>query len=341
MKNLSFVNKIFFLINNIFALLFFASFVIPYISPKSIPLLSVLSLSVPLLIFIHILFVLYWWLIGFKKQFFLSALCILLAISFSFFPYKFKEKKVISGNGFKVMNFNVRLFNRYQWIENKSISKDISNFVNQKELDILAIQEFYPSKGLSFDFPYKYVEYKGKKKDFGQAIYSKYKIVNHGSLDFEGSSNNAIFIDIIKNSDTLRIYNLHFESLGVQTKNVDLDNLDEQKSKKLLKRLTSAFSKQQDQVEQFLNHKKNCNYKIIICGDFNNTAYSWAYHQVKGDFKDTFLEAGKGFGKTFMFNKYPLRIDFILVDEKFNVNQHQNFNIKLSDHEPVLAKISY
>lgn len=239
------------------------------------------------------------------------------------------------------MNYNVRLFNRYQWIENKSIPEEISNFINQNELNILALQEFYPSDSLSFDFPYKYVEFKGKKKDFGQAIYSKYKIVNQGSLNFKGSSNNAIFIDIIKNSDTVRIYNLHFESLGVQTKNVDLDNLDEQNSKRLLKRLTTAFTKQQDQVEQFLDHKKDCNYKIIICGDFNNTAYSWAYHQVKDNFKDTFLEAGKGFGKTFSFNKYPLRIDFILVDEKFNVNQHQNFNIKLSDHEPVLAKISY
>jgi len=341
LKNLSFVNKIIFLINNIFALLFLASFVLPYIPPKSIPLLSVLSLSVPLLIFIHVLFILYWWLIGFKKQFFLSSFCILLAISFSFFPYKFKEKNVISGNDIKVMNYNVRLFNRYQWIENKGIPKDVSSFVNQQELDILSIQEFYPSKGLSFDFPYKYVEYKGKKKDFGQAIYSKYKIVNQGSLDFKGTSNNAIFIDIIKNTDTIRVYNLHFESLGVQTKNVDLDNLDEKNSKKLINRLTSAFKKQQDQVEHFLNHKKDCNYKIIICGDFNNTAYSWAYHEVKNDFKDTFLEAGKGFGKTFMFNKYPLRIDFILVDKKFNVNQHQNFNLKLSDHEPVLAKISF
>ena len=165
--------------------------------------------------------------------------------------------------------------------------------------------------------------------------------MNQGSLDFKGTSNNAIFIDIIKNTDTIRVYNLHFESLGVQTKNVDLDNLDEKNSKKLINRLTSAFKKQQDQVEHFLNHKKDCNYKIILCGDFNNTAYSWAYHEVKNDFKDTFLEAGKGFGKTFMFNKYPLRIDFILVDKKFSVNQHQNFNLKLSDHEPVLAKISF
>lgn len=340
MKNLSFLNKIIFLINNIFALLFIASFALPYILPKSFPLLSVLSLAVPFLIIIHVLFILYWWLTGFKKQFLLSAVCIILAITFSFFPYKFKEKKVISGSQIKVMNFNVRLFNRYQWIDDKSIPSKISEFIKQQNPDIITFQEYFPTKEFSLDYPYKYVQLiKGKKNDFGQAIYSKFQIVNKGSLDFKNSSNNAIFVDIIKNSDTIRVYNIHLESLGIKAENVDLADLDETKSKKLLQRLSASFIKQQTQVEQFLNHKNNCTYKIIISGDFNNTAYSWAYHKIKGDLKDTFLEAGKGFGKTFSFNRYPLRIDFILVDKKFNVNQHQSFDINLSDHEPIQATL--
>ena len=31
--------------------------------------------------------------------------------------------------------------------------------------------------------------------------------------------------------------------------------------------------------------------KTIVCGDFNNTAYSWAYRKIKGDLNDTFLVA--------------------------------------------------
>jgi len=61
---------------------------------------------------------------------------------------------------------------------------------------------------------------------------------------------------------------------------------------------------------------------------------------VKGDFTDTFTEAGKGFGETYSFFKYPLRIDFILADKKFKVNHHQNFDKDLSDHEPILARLS-
>lgn len=341
MKNLSFLNKIIFFTNNIFALLFVASFTEPYVSPKSFPLLSILSLAVPLLIFIHVLFIVYWWIIGMKKQFLLSAFCIILAIAFSYFPYKFSGKDVISGDNFTVMNFNVRLFNKYQWIDDKDIPHKISNFIDQNKPDVLAIQEFYISSDLQINYPYKYFVHKGEKKDFGQVIYSKYKIINKGSLDFKNSSNNAIYIDFIKNSDTIRVYNLHLETLGIKEQNMELTGFNEKESKKIIKRLEAAFIKQQTQVELFLAHKNNCKYKIVICGDFNNTAYSWAYHQIRGNFKDTFLEAGKGFGKTYSFLKYPLRIDFILVDEKFRVNHHQNFDEELSDHEPILARLSF
>jgi len=341
LKNLSFLNKIIFLINNIIALLFVASFAIPYVLPKSFPLLAILSLAVPLLIFIHILFVIYWWIIGIKKQYFLSAFCIILAIAFSYFPYKFNGKNVISGGSFSVMNYNVRLFNRYHWIDNKEIPAKISNFIDQNDPDILAIQEYYPSEELTLNYPFKHIVYKTDKKDFGQVIYSKFKIVNKGSLNFENSSNNAIYIDIIKNSDTIRVYNLHLETLGIKERNIELSGLDENESKKIIHRLEAAFIKQQTQVEQFLEHKNNCNYKVIICGDFNNTAYSWAYNHIKGELKDTFFEAGKGFGKTYSFLKYPLRIDFILTDNKFKINHHQNFDKNLSDHEPILTRLSF
>ena len=56
---------------------------------------------------------------------------------------------------------------------------------------------------------------------------------------------------------------------------------------------------QQLQAEQFLEHKNKCPYKMIICGDFNNTAYSYVYKEIKGDLQDTFVEAGNAFGRTY------------------------------------------
>lgn len=340
MKNLSFLNKIIFFVNNVFALLFLASFTLPYVPPQSFPLLSIMSLLVPLLIFVHIAFIIYWLLAGVKKQFLLSTICILVAIGFSFFPYKFNAKTLISGSSFSVMNYNVRIFNKYNWINKEDIPSQITAFIKEQDPDLLSLQEYYPAQDVILDYPYKYEKLSGKKNGMGLGLFSKYPIVNQGSLDFEHSYNNAIFIDIIKNSDTIRVYNVHLESFGIQADSVDL-SLTETKSKKLIYRLKTSFSKQQSQVEKFIEHKTQCDYKLIVSGDFNNTAYSWAYHKLKGELTDSFLAAGKGFGKTYPFNGYPLRIDFILADKKFKVNEHKNFDIQLSDHEPILARLSY
>ena len=322
------------------ALLFFASLTLPYVPPKSFPLLSIMSLAVPLLLFAHVLFIIYWLLSGIKKQFLLSFLSILVAIGLSFFPYKFNAREVVSGSSFGVMNFNVRLFNKYEWITSDKIPDEISDFIKKEAPEIVTLQEYANNNDFSISYPYQYKKLNRGKKGTGLAIFSKFRIVNQGSLDFENSNNNAIFIDILRSDDTIRVYNVHLESFGIKPDSVDL-NLDETRSRKLIYRLKNSFTKQQDQVEKFLEHRKTCHYKTIISGDFNNTAFSWAYRKLKGDLNDSFIEAGQGFGKTYPFNNYPLRIDFILSDKKFKVNQHKNFEIKLSDHEPVMARFSY
>lgn len=338
MKNLSFFQRIVFFINNVFALLLLLSILIPYIPPKSFPLISVGSLTVPILLVIHLVFILYWILVGFKKQFLLSTLCILLAISFSYFPYKFSGRFEKSENTIKIMSYNVRLFNLYNWIKGKNIPIEISKFIALQTPDIVSFQEFDSDVNIPLEYNFKYVKKKGENNNFGQAIFSRFPIINKGSLEFEGTSNNIIFADLQIKQDTVRVYNIHLESFGIKG---DLENLDENKSKKLIQRVSSTFVKQQPQVEQLLAHLEKCSYKTMICGDFNNTAYSWVYKQIKGDYKDSFLQAGQGFGKTFELKKFPLRIDFILVNPEFEILAHQNFNIKYSDHEPIMATIKY
>lgn len=340
MKDLNPLHKLVFFLNNIFALLFLASFAIPYITPESIPLLSVMSLAVPLIVFIHIGFVLYWWLVGFKRQFLLSFFCLLLAVGFSYFPYKFKDRTVVSGNSISVMSYNVRIFNRYDWIKDPEVPEKIIRFIHENNPDILALQEYAPREATVSGYDYKFEEVKGLRSTYGMSIFSKYPIVRTGNLDFENSTNNAIFIDVVMSNDTVRIYNVHLESFGIKTDSLNISGINEKDSRRLINRLKSSFVKQQAQVEKLKEHQFSCPYPIILCGDFNNTQYSWAYRNLKLDLKDSFVQAGKGFGKTYPFNGYPLRIDFVLSDSRFKVNEHRNFEIGLSDHEPILVKLS-
>ena len=274
-----------------------------------------------------------------KRKFMLSFVVLLIGY-FSFGSlYKFSaSKKIENPQNMKVMNYNVRLFNLYEWIPEKGIETKIIDFIKRESPDVLSIQEYHPQKNIDFSFfKYKFEKLSGKKIKSGQAIFSKFPIVNSGSIEFPDTANNAIFADVVKGKDTIRFYNIHLESMHIDTK---VENLKKENSERLFKRIGTTFKMQQFQTELFLKHKQQCKYKIVICGDFNNTAFSYVYRQIKGDLNDTFKEAGNGFGRTYDFKFFPVRIDFIFADKAFNVNGFQAYNQHYSDHYPIMTTLS-
>jgi len=336
MKKLSFLDKLIVIVNSLLAILLFISFLSYYISPKNSSTLSFLGLSVPVLIIINLLFVIYW-ILKLKRQFLISTVILLIGFQYITKLYSFEEKKVLLSTDIKVMSYNVRMFNIYNWIDEKNVDQKIYDFINTKEPDILCLQEFNPTVKLGFKYPYNYIKTSTKNKLFGHAIFSKYKIINSGSLNFSNSSNNAIYVDILKNKDTLRVYNVHLESLSI---NPNEDYFNQENSEKLKNRVEKAFKKQANQTTLIIEHQKNTSHKSIICGDFNNNAFSWVYNKLKTAKNDAFEIAGKGFGKTYNY-MFPMRIDFILVDKKIEINNFKTFDVNYSDHFPIMARLNF
>jgi RNA-splicing ligase RtcB len=101
---------------------------------------------------------------------------------------------------------------------------------------------------------------------------------------------------------------MHLQSIKISpdvneiSENIDVMNKD--KSQMILIRISKAFSSNSNKQRY---SKRKCEYPIIICGDM--TAYSYVYRNIKGTLKDSFEEAGKGFGATYKFKYYPTRID--------------------------------
>ncbi|MGJ5640705.1 endonuclease/exonuclease/phosphatase family protein [Formosa sp. S-31] len=342
MRKLNIIDKFIFIINSVLATLLLLSYLLPYIPPKHFALLSVLSLMVPLLMLINGLFVLYW-LLKLKKQLLLSALVLVIGYFNLGSFYKFSSERASEKNEnettISVMSYNVRLFNIYKWIEDKDVEQEISSLVQEASPDILCIQEFHPEqKRVDFSqYKHNYVQLAGEHKLFGQAIFSRFPIVNSGSITFPNTPNNAIYADVVKGEDTIRVYNFHLQSLRINTQ---VEELKKQDSERLLKSIGNSFSIQQEQAELLLEHITACKYKMLITGDLNNTASSYVYRKIKGDLTDTFKVAGEGFGKTYEFKFYPVRIDFIFSDEAFAVRDFKTFNVLYSDHYPVMASLS-
>ena len=331
------MHKLFFFINSVFATVLLLSYVLPFVSPKLIPAFAVFSLSVPLLVLINAFFFVYW-LLKLHKNALLSLLVLLIGWFTSPPLVKFSKKEILLNNALKVMSYNVRLFNHYKHLEDVTTEQKIYDFINNENPDILTMQEFYQSKSLNIKLPYKYIKTKSKANKFGLAIYTKYPIINSGSLNFKNSANNTIFVDILKNKDTIRVYNVHLESLKLNPKK---ENFGEKDSERLCKRLATGFEKQVNQTELILQHESSWKGKKIICGDFNNTAYSWVYQKLSKNKQDAFLNAGIGLGKSFRY-LYPMRIDFILTDKNTTINQYKTYNdLKLSDHYPIMTRINW
>ncbi|RRJ90645.1 endonuclease [Paenimyroides tangerinum] len=339
MKNLSWFNKIIYVFNVILAVCTLIGYVLPFLAPKLFPFFAVLTLVLPSLLILNIFFLVYW-LFQFKRQMWLSSVIFLLGITFFTKFFKFSEQTLAKEEeDFTVLSYNVRLFNLFDWIPNENIPENIKRFVEQQNPDIICFQEYSKSANFEFDdYKFRHIVMHGKKIKSGQAIFSKFRMINEGEITLPNSDNNVVYADVIKGSDTIRVYSIHLQSINISP---DInEKIDESKSKLIFKRISSAFKEQQVQSELIQSHMNDFKGSKIICGDMNNSAFSYVYNNIKGDMQDAFVRAGKGFGKTYNYKYYPARIDYILVDEIFEVKEFETFdNFKNSDHFPILARL--
>ena len=347
MKKLSWFNKVVFSFNIVVTVLTFIAYILPFLAPKMFPLLSVLTLILPLFLILNALFFIYW-LFQLKRQVILSGLVLLLGITFVNKFYKFSSSDLDEEEkDFAVMSYNVRLFNLFDWIDEVNVGNSILSFVNEQNPDILCIQEYSENAKVDLRvYKYKAIFMEGKQIRTGQAIFSKYPIFNKGDFKIPTAGNNIIYADIKKGKDTIRVYNIHLQSIKISPDVNELsehvDSLNQSKSEQLFTRIREAFKKQEQQADILVKHKNECRYPVIICGDMNNSAFSYVYRNIKSDLNDCFEEAGNGFGQTYKFKYYPARIDYIFASKQMKVKSFKTFTkFDKSDHFPIMARLSF
>lgn len=340
MKKLNWFNKIAYFFNIVLVLLTLAGYLLPSMAPKLFPFLSVLTLILPTLLILNLFFVGYW-AVQLKRQAFLSIVVFLIGFTFftKFYKFSSKNEEVIDSD-FTVLSYNVRLFNLFDWIPGENVADNIKKFIEEQNPDIICFQEYSKSADYELDdYKFRHIIMHGNKIKTGQAIFSKYRIIDEGEIALPSSDNNVVYADIVKGEDTIRVYSIHLQSVNISP---DINEIDESKSKMIFNRLSEAFKAQQIQSELIQAHMQDFKGHKIICGDMNNTAFSYVYKNIIGDMNDAFVEAGKGFGQTYNYRYYPARIDYILVDDVFEVKEFTTFkDFKNSDHFPIMARLNF
>ena len=345
MSNLSFLNKIIYWINSAFLLLLILSYLSPFINPSIFWPISFLGLLFPALYLINCLFLVYW-LFKYKKQVFGNIIVLLFGLKYLSLFVGPSPKEITSQDNIMILSYNVRLFNYYKWIKKDAIEEKIVKFIKKQNADIICIQEYYNQKHMNIlQYKYKHIGQDDKKNNWHMAIYSKYPQIQKGYITIDGKEkyNTCIYSDIVVNSDTIRVYNIHLASNWFNHKDYSfIENPNKKDIKKsirgIIKKMKNSYKIRSKEVKIIKKHMTLSPYPNIVVGDFNDTPLSYAYNTIKKNLKDSFSVSGKGIGKSFI--KIPgLRIDYILHDKALNSFNYKQYNDILSDHYPISCEI--
>ncbi len=353
------VNYILFIVNIVAAAGMVAAYLGTHISPSFFWPLAFFGLIFPYLLIVNILFLFYWTIVW-NKRAFVSIVVIILGLShiIHIMPMLRVERDMDQKKegDLKILSYNVRAFNIYDWLHDPKTNKGILNFIRSEHPDVICLQEFYSDKStktpsinylrLFGENPYKHVVFSDNENRYGHGIatFSKYPIIRKGEIPFKNSNNLCIYTDILFQGDTLRVYNNHLQSVSFRHNNyraLEQIRLGENPPKinelrDITSRLKNAYIKRSEQTDLLKAHAKKSTIPVIICGDFNDTPVSYTYRKLSRKMNDAFLTAGKGSGNNY-HGRISFRIDYILYSDDFEASDFEKVEANLSDHYPIIA----
>ena len=267
----------------------------------------------------------------------------------------------------RVMSWNVEHFDINQHKTHPEIKAQMLSLISKYEPDVACFQEMvggdFDSTAINYvpyiaeRLHYKNYFYSYDKKDdfdskhhFGIITFSKYPIIEKHTIQYEPHNYNSLFqyIDILKDGDTVRVFNIHLQSLKLSDASREYigdptfkSNIDIVKSKTVISKLKTGFLKRKVQSERIKKAMNESPYPIILCGDFNDVPNSYAYNTIGKNLKNSFAEKGSGIGRTFSAISSTLRIDNIFTDMRFETRQFLRVQKELSDHYPIIADLTF
>ncbi|WP_420387322.1 endonuclease/exonuclease/phosphatase family protein [Roseivirga sp.] len=316
----------------IFSLLVYSSVLI---SPLFFRFSGVISFGVPIVILLNIILLLL--AVFFKwKSGFVAFVLIVIAYPFLNVAMSFQGRTEPGQNSFKVLNYNVM---RYNYPESEEARRELSEWIVASDADIICLQEFaFGSKytrSLNGTKDY-YAHFGGYAKSF--AIFSKFPIIGSGQIFQDDHTNNVTYADLKIGNDTLRVYNIHLQSMGINPDKIQSTEGIKNEYEEVTQKFLTASKERTRQVKKLMEVTDTIGYRQLLVGDFNDVPFSYNYFQFKKQFKNAFEEVGRGFGITYN-GKIPfLRIDNQFYSEGLVAHSLETLNnVSFSDHFPLIG----
>jgi endonuclease/exonuclease/phosphatase family metal-dependent hydrolase len=348
--------KILLAVNILFALALLVSYLSVNINPEDFMLPAFFGLAYPYLLLINFIIGVIW-AVNLKVEAFISLIVIVLGFTHLSNFIRFGNVKPDTEGSFKVLSYNVRLFNYYEKNPVKGSEKQILELIEKEQPEVFCFQDYFISGSASLKDAeikkalggkyYSHVKLIGisGNRYYGIGTYTKYPIIKKSDIVHPKSSSLTIYTDILIKNDTFRIYNNHLQSYGLKRMERSFleelySSADNQAINDLLDVSTSlrnGFIKRSQQSQAVKDHINKSPYPVIVVGDFNDTPVSYSYRKIRKGLNDAFVKAGNGAGFTYRGPYPPNRIDYILYDNSLECSSFDIIKVKYSDHYPIIG----
>ena len=334
---------------------------VPYVPPARLGVLPVLALVAPM-VYVGVVVAMLYWIIRWKWRR-ATVMIVLAAVGMFHAPRYFNPQfrrtygdETYPRSALRVMSYNVRCFFPDDYGTDYT-ADSIAAFIARFNPDVICFQEFQPhSTQMHRRFDSLLGDYRVAMMDAVSppiAIYSRFRIAASDRVAYMDADSvprgRGMWADLLVGSDTVRVFNVHLN--GTSLNNVDVDYIvnyrymsDTARNSKfydIVRRLNANTVARSYHVDELVAAMNATPRAKIVCGDFNDTPMSYAYHMLANDMKDAFCECGRGYSYTFRKFFEMLRIDFALFDERhFDVVSYEvPDTVCWSDHLPVCVRV--
>ena len=230
----------------------------------------------------------------------------------------------------------------------KPEKNEVLQYLVAQDADVICLQEVdvYKSakfltlpdvkRTLSSKYPYSYLDFSvyNKRHQYGTMVWSKYPLINKQSIRYESHGNLSNRCDMVVGKDTIRLINNHLESYRFVSE--DLNDVDSIEAK--WRRAIPVRNRQARIVRREIDRSP---YPVIVVGDFNSVACSFAYLWISRGLHDAWNEVHPwSWGATYDYKGIGLRIDYILCSDPLRPVRCSVPSTSASDHKPVVATLA-
>ena len=323
-----------------------------YLHPQSFPLLSCAGLAFPFLLVANLLILLFWSLFYWRYALLQGLVLLLCAAPIGRFLPLNLWHAAPPQNAVKVLTFNTEMFANAQPHTRKH-PNPVLDYLMKSDADIICLQECSLWGKLTQEQINEALKkYKYRHTEKSLACFSRYPILSSTLIEYPSQGNHSMAHRLRIGKDTVLLINNHLESnrLVASDKEAYKQMVKHPKQGdfkgggvKILQKLTSAAvtrSQQAEKVAQVIGDFKGQG--VIVCGDFNDTPFSYAYRTIRGSLKDAYVDSGSGLGFSYHRSGMFYRIDHLLVSPHFQTYRCTvDRSVSASDHYPVWCYLSW